>query len=72
MGLGANARIISAPTLIIENNMYILVALALSLVRWFINDLPLAVKVDVVLFADDAAFVITCDTFHGLIDKIKE
>ena len=38
----------------------------------FINDLPLAVKVDVVLFADDAAFVITCDTFHGLIDKIKE
>ena len=38
----------------------------------FINDLPLAVKVDLVLFADDAAFVITCDTFHGLIDKIKE
>ena len=37
----------------------------------FINDLPLAVKVDVVLFADDAAFVITCDTFHDLIDKIK-
>ena len=69
--------------------MYILVVLALSLVRWFveflrgpllgpicfslfINDLPLAVKVDVVLLADDAAFVITCDTFHGLIDKIKE
>ena len=38
----------------------------------FINDLPLSVKVDVVLFADDAAFVITCDTFGGLIDSIKE
>ena len=38
----------------------------------FINDLPLAVKADVVLFADDAAFVITCDTFGGLILKIQE
>ena len=37
MGLGANARIISARTLIIENNMYILVALALSLVQWFVE-----------------------------------
>ena len=38
----------------------------------FINDLPFAVKVDSVLFADDAAFVITSDTQEGLIVKIRE
>ena len=38
----------------------------------YINDMPLAVKVDVVLFADDAAFIITCPTLDGLYRKIKE
>ena len=38
----------------------------------YINDMPLAVKVDVVLFADDAAFIITCPTLEGLYMKIKE
>ena len=38
----------------------------------FINDLPFSVDSDVVLFADDAAFIITCDTFAGLIDKINK
>ena len=38
----------------------------------FINDLPYSVKVDVVLFADDAAFIITGCTFDGLIAKIRE
>ena len=35
----------------------ILVPLCFSL---YINDMPMAVKVEVVLFADDAAFIITC------------
>ena len=38
----------------------------------FINDLPSSVDSDTVLFADDAAFVITSDTFGGLIDKITK
>ena len=38
----------------------------------FINDLPHAVKVDVVLFADDAAFIVTNGTFDGLMAKIRE
>ena len=38
----------------------------------FINDLPYAVKVDVVLFADDAAFIVTSGTFDGLMAKIRE
>ena len=38
----------------------------------FINDLPFSVDSDVVLFADDAAFIVTCDTFAGLIDKINK
>ena len=35
----------------------------------YINDMPFAVKVDVVLFADDAAFFITCPTLEGLFEK---
>ena len=38
----------------------------------FINDLPFSVYSDVVLFADEAAFIVTCDTFGGLIDKINK
>ena len=38
----------------------------------FINDLPYAVKVDVVLFADDAPFIVTSGTFGGLRAKIRE
>ena len=38
----------------------------------FINDLPLAVEEITVLFADDAAFVLTYDTIDGLITKIKK
>ena len=38
----------------------------------FINDLPSSVDSDTVLFADDAAFVITSDTFGGLINKINK
>ena len=38
----------------------------------YINDMPLAVKVEVVLFADDAAFIITCPTLDGLYRKIRE
>ena len=38
----------------------------------YINDMPLAVKVEVVLFADDAAFIITCPTLEGLYRKIRE
>ena len=38
----------------------------------FINDLSLSVKADVLLFADDAAFIITGDTFDELVNKIKE
>ena len=35
----------------------------------YINDMPFAIKVDVVLFADDAAFIITCPTLEGLFEK---
>ena len=38
----------------------------------FINDLPYAVKVDFVLFADNAAFIVTSGTFGGLMAKIRE
>ena len=38
----------------------------------YINDMPLAVKVEVVLFADDAAFIITCPTLDGLYRKVRE
>ena len=38
----------------------------------YINDMPMAVKVEVVLFADDAAFIITCPTLEGLYRKIRE
>ena len=38
----------------------------------YINDMPLAVRVEVVLFADDAAFIITCPTLNGLYQKINE
>ena len=37
----------------------------------FINDMPLAVKEETILFADDAAFVIVSPTLIGLYDKIK-
>ena len=38
----------------------------------FINDLPLAVEADTVLFADDAAFILTSPTLDGLYVKIKK
>ena len=38
----------------------------------YINDMPLAVEEEVVLFADDAAFVITCQTLEGLYTKIRK
>ena len=38
----------------------------------FVNDIPQAVKEKVVLFADDAAFVVICHTLGGLYQKIKE
>ena len=38
----------------------------------FINDLPLAVDVNTVLFADDAAFVITAPTLIELYSKIRK
>ena len=38
----------------------------------YINDMPMAVKVEVVLFADDAAFIITCRTLAGLYQRITE
>ena len=37
----------------------------------FINDLPLAVEENTILFADDAAFVITSETMTGLVTKIN-
>ena len=37
----------------------------------FINDMPLAVEEDTVLFADDAAFVITSRTLGDLLAKIR-
>ena len=38
----------------------------------FINDLPLAVNANSVLFADDAAFIITASTLVELYSKIEE
>ena len=38
----------------------------------YINDMPLAVEEEVVLFADDAAFIITCPTLDGLYRKIRK
>ena len=38
----------------------------------FINDLPLAVEAHTVLFADDAAFVLTSSSLEGLHLKIKK
>ena len=38
----------------------------------YINDMPIAVKEKVVLFADDAAFIITSQTVAGLYQKIRE
>ena len=38
----------------------------------FINDMPLAVKEEVILFADDAAFVILSQSLMGLYKKIKD
>ena len=37
----------------------------------YINDLPLAVEDETVLFADDAAFVLTSPTLDGLLNKIR-
>ena len=37
----------------------------------FINDLPLAVEEITILFADDAAFVVTAESFEGLMVKIR-
>ena len=36
----------------------------------FINDMPLAVEEETILFADDAAFVLTSPTLVGLLEKI--
>ena len=38
----------------------------------FINDLPLAVDVETVLFADDAAFIIKSESLEGLYSKIDK
>ena len=38
----------------------------------YINDMPMAVKVEVVLFADDSAFIITCWSLAGLYQRITE
>ena len=38
----------------------------------FINDMPLAVKEEAILFADDAAFVILSQSLLGLYNKIKD
>ena len=38
----------------------------------FINDLPLAVDAETVLFADDAAFILSSNTLEGLYTKIKK
>ena len=37
----------------------------------FINDLPLAVEEITVLFADDAAFVVSAETLEGLLNKLR-
>ena len=38
----------------------------------YINDMPLAVDVEVILFADDAAFVVVSHSLAGLYEKIKK
>ena len=38
----------------------------------YINDMPLAVKEEVILFVDDAVFIIMCHTLAGLYKKINE
>ena len=38
----------------------------------FINDMPLAVKEEAILFADDAAFLILSQSLMGLYKKIKD
>ena len=38
----------------------------------FINDLPMAVNADTVLFADDTAFVLACPTLPELFRKIDK
>ena len=38
----------------------------------FINDLPLAVEVDTVMFADDAAFIIKASSLEDLNEKIRK
>ena len=38
----------------------------------YINDMPMSVREEVVLFADDAAFIITSVTLAGLFQKIKD
>ena len=38
----------------------------------FINDLPLAVEAETVLFADDAAFILSSTTLEGLYRKIRK
>ena len=38
----------------------------------YINDMPLAVKEEVILFADDAVFVLVCDSLVGLYRRIRE
>ena len=38
----------------------------------YINDMPLSVEEEVILFADDAAFVIVSDTLAGLYQKIRK
>ena len=37
----------------------------------FINDMPLAVEETTVLFADDAAFIVTAETLEGLFNKLR-
>ena len=37
----------------------------------FINDLPLAVEENTVLFADDAAFIVTAENLEGLFNKLR-
>ena len=38
----------------------------------FINDMPLAIKDEAILFADDAAFVILSPSLKGLYKNIKD
>ena len=37
----------------------------------YINDLPLAVEEETILFADDAAFVLSSPTLEGLLERIR-